>query len=340
MKRFFTLLLLLSSIQLFGQTDTIFYTTELEINVTTTAFKESKDKLLDFIKRNALTIQNQNESGISIYVKINLSKDLYEQLDEKVSSLGYVQSRKVNTVNNNLKVNDINLEISYLKTKRESYTELMKQLDVKSDMFISLWNENKLIEEKIFRKEKDLLPFIQKTQNYNIIITLAEEQTSPQSSAISFVNMPGFEYSYLTISSPKPGISAQSYQGYFLKYLFTKGKSFATVGVYKSTQTQSTNDSTFSELFVIGFGQDFYSRHLGRGSRRFLNLYSGYNAGYMLATGVNTKADIFYVSPTIGLELFKNKFMLIDTKFTYFIPFTENKNLRGYTLNTSINFVF
>ena len=340
MKRFLTYLLLISSIQLFGQVDTIFYTTELNIDVTSIDFKNSKKELLDFMKRNDLSIQNQNESTTSIYLKINLSKDLYEQLDEKASSLGFVLSRKVTTVNNSLKVSDINLEISYLKSKKDSYAELMKQLDVKSDMYISLWNENKVTEEKIFRKEKELLPFIQKTQNYSVTITLSEEQTSPDNSKISFVNMPGFEYSFLTIDSPKPGISSNSYQGDFLKYLFTKGKSFATIGVYKSTQSQSTNDSTFSELFVLGFGQDFYSRHLGRGSRKFFNLYSGYDAGYMLATGVKTKADIFYVSPTIGLEIFKNKFILIDTKFTYLIPFTDNKNLRGYTLNTSVNFVF
>jgi len=186
MKRFLTYLLLISSIQLFGQVDTIFYTTELNIDVTSIDFKNSKKELLDFMKRNDLSIQNQNESTTSIYLKINLSKDLYEQLDEKASSLGFVLSRKVTTVNNSLKVSDINLEISYLKSKKDSYTELMKQLDVKSDMYISLWNENKVTEEKIFRKEKELLPFIQKTQNYSVTITLSEEQTSPDNSKISF----------------------------------------------------------------------------------------------------------------------------------------------------------
>jgi hypothetical protein len=347
MKRLFTCLLIFLSIHLFAQVDTIFYTTELDVDVTTTDFKDSRNKLLDFLKQNQLPIQNQNESRTLISLKIHLSKDLYEQLDEKISSLGYVMSRKVNTLNNSLKVNDINLEITYLKSKKDSYTELMKQLDVKSDMYISLWNENKLTEEKIFKKEKELLPYIQKTHNYTINVTLSEEKTSPENSKISFVNMPGFEYSYLTIESPSASISSKHYQGYFLKYLFTKGKSFATIGAYTSipqssnnNTRQSTTDSLFSELFVIGFGQDFYSRHLGRGSRKFLNLYSGYNAGYMLATGVKTKENIFYISPTIGLEIFKNKYILIDTKFTYLIPFMDNKNLRGYTLNTSINFVF
>jgi hypothetical protein len=339
MKRFFTFLLIFSSIQLFGQVDTVFYTTELDVDVTTIDFNDSKTKLLDFIKQNQLPIQNQDESRTLISLNIHLSKDLYEQLDEKISSLGYVTSRKVNTINNSLKVNDINLEIGYLKSKKDSYYELMKQLDIKSDMYITLWNENKLTEEKIFKKEKELLPYIQKTHIYSINVTLSEEKTSPENSNVSFVNMPGFEYSYLTIGSPSESISSKHYQGYFLKYLFTKGKSFATIGAYTSTQ-QTKKDSLFSELFVIGFGQDFYSRHLGRGSRKFLNLYSGYNAGYMLATGVKTKENIFYVSPTIGLEIFKNKFILIDTKFTYLIPFMDNKNLRGYTLNTSINFVF
>ena len=59
--------------------------------------------------------------------------------------------------------------------------------------------------------------------------------TSPEYTDVSFVNMPGFEFSYLNIESPKQGISSANYQGYFLKYLFTKGKSFGLIGVYRIT---------------------------------------------------------------------------------------------------------
>ena len=42
--------------------------------------------------------------------------------------------------------------------------------------------------------------------------------------------MPGFEYSVFMPENPKAGISATCYNGYMLKYLFTRGKSYVTVG--------------------------------------------------------------------------------------------------------------
>lgn len=71
--------------------------------------------------------------------------------------------------------------------------------------------------------------------------------------------MPGVEYSYLDIEVHTTGLSAEYYQGYFLQYLFNKGKSFAILGVYKNTDIAKTDNMAFSEMFLLGFGQDFYS---------------------------------------------------------------------------------
>ncbi|MBQ6668413.1 MAG: hypothetical protein IJM65_09905 [Bacteroidales bacterium] len=49
---------------------------------------------------------------------------------------------------------------------------------------------------------------------------------------------------------------------------------------------------------------------------------------------------IFYVSPAIGIELFKNNFMLFDTKVNYILPFVKNLNMRGLQFAASLNFVF
>lgn len=340
MKTFFTFVLLFISTQLYAQVDTLFYTTELNIDITAMGFKSSKDKLIDFIKQNKLIIQNQNENNTSITMQVEVSKSIFEQFDEIIPDLGFVTSRKVNTINNITKVNDIKLEINYLKEKKLSYNQLLNKLDDKSEKYITLWNENQITEEKIFKKEKELLPLIKTTHNYEINIRIYEERTSPENSKVSFVNMPGFEYSYLNIETPKSNVSTKNYQGYLVKYLFTKGKTFAVAGAYKSTASSITDSSLFSELFVFGFGQDFYSRHLGRGERKFLNLYSGYTLGLMLATGINSSSCIFYLSPSIGLELFKNKYMLLDSKVTYLIPLSNYNNLRGFTFNTSLNFVF
>ncbi|HTJ50014.1 MAG TPA: hypothetical protein VL443_11205 [Cyclobacteriaceae bacterium] len=341
MKKLIFISLFLAALQVNAQNDTLYFSTELDINILSADFLNSKNKLAEFLRTDGIVIQKQNESKTSVSITANVNKTVYTQFNEQMPLLGFVLSRKVNTVNNNLKVNDIKLEIAFLKSKKKSYTELLSKIDDKSDKYISLWNENKLIEERIFNKERELLPYLQKENNYFINIEIVDEVMSPGSTKVAFVNMPGIEYTHLTIENPKAGVSAKTYQGYSLKYLFTKGKSFAVIGAYKSSSPVASSDTTtFSELFNLGFGQDFYSRHLGRGVKKFFNLYSGYTVGYLLATGKESRKNIFYISPSVGIELFKNKYILVDTKASYFVPFSYNNELRGLSFSASFNFVF
>ena len=159
--------------------------------------------------------------------------------------------------------------------------------------------------------------------------------------------MPGVEYSYYRVEQPKDTVTSPVYQGVFLKYVFTRGKSFATLGAYKSTakpsnaaDTLANSPSAYSEFFAFGFGQDFYSKHLGRGNRKFLNLYTGYTIGGMLLSNDLKNKFSTYVAPSIGLELFKNKYVLIDTKLNYMVPFKDTRHVRGLAFNASFNFVF
>ena len=340
MKFIYSIIFLLFSASVFCQTDTAYFSTEMTVQITAIDYLSSREKLLEFIKTNQLQIQNQDESRKSIFTELNVNKAIFTQFENIVASIGYISSKRVNTINNTTKVEEIKLELKYLKNKKNSYLELLNKIDDKSDKYITIWNENKHIEENIFDKEKELLQYSQKVNFYTISITITEENTTPESTRISFVNMPGFEGSYLKILDPNPAISDKVYKGYFVKYLVTKGKTYITAGAYKAENSKKLSDTTFSELFVFGFGQDFYSRHLGRGTRKFLNLYSGYTVGYMFATGEKSKSNIFHVSPSVGIELFKNKYFLLDTKASYFIPLKYNKELRGLTFSTSLNFVF
>ena len=72
-----------------------------------------------------------------------------------------------------------------------------------------------------------------------------------------------------------------------------------------------------------------------------MNLYSGYYVGGILATGDKSKASMFCIAPSIGIELFKNKYILLDTKVNYLVPLSNNNsNLRGISYNGSFSFVF
>jgi len=51
---------------------------------------------------------------------------------------------------------------------------------------------------------------------------------------------------------------------------------------------------------------------------------------------------MFTLEPHIGVELFKNKYFIIDTRVSYLFPLDKEKikEFRGLTHNLSINFVF
>lgn len=338
--RFISLVLfLLLGSSLLAQYDSSFVTTEVDAVIYAFDFKTAKSNLQNFAHAYAVSILNQDETRTTLNIQMRMDNATYRILDSLMNKLGYSNSKKVNTLSNLSKVNELKLELDYLKSKKESYNQLLSKLNEKDENYITLWNEQQKTGEKIFEKESELLNLNKKENTYTVSIELKDETTSPENTRVSFVNMPGIEYSYLDIESPKTGLSQDYYQGYFLKYLFTKGKSFGTIGVFKNNNVQS--DSTvFSELFLLGFGQDFYSRHLGRGSRKFFNLYSGYTIGGLIATGKTTRQNIFFLSPSIGLELFKNKYFLVDSKVNYFVPLRNNRNLRGLSYNLSFNFVF
>jgi hypothetical protein len=340
MKKIFLSMLVSASTIVSAQTDTLYVSTSVENQIYSFDFPSAKKKVYDFITENNIKIQSQNESKKDLEIKFYLTNEQYKKYDLLISGIGYSTSKKVNTISNLNKVNEINSELLFLKQKKASYIELLNKIDDKSAAYLNLWNEQKTIEGQLFQKELELNNLNKKENKYYVSLDLNDEVLIPESTKVSFVNMPGLEYSFLKIESPTKGISAQSYHGYFLKYLFTKGKTYATVGAYKSNKLDHADTTAFSEMFLLGFGQDFYSRHLGKGSRKFLNLYSGYTAGGILATGATNKTSMFYISPSVGLELFKNKYILIDTKVNYFLPLSNNRYLRGLSYNTSINFVF
>jgi hypothetical protein len=339
MKHITLFVILLFSNLLWAQKE-ISTTTQINVDITAIDLASAKSSLKTFISENNAEIKTQNETKNSINLTLNLNEQQYQKLRVSLPTWGYISSDIINTIDHQEELEEVSLEIEFLKKKKTNYEEVMSQHEMKSAQFESLWREKQNIEDRIFNLEKRRSALQLNQLPYTVDITIEEEMTMPENSKVTFVNMPGVEYSYLKIENPVDTITASAYQGYFIKYLFTRGKSYAGVGAYKSIEKLPGDSTYFSELFVMNFGQDFYSRHLGRGENKFGNLYSGYTLGYMAASNEVKKEDIFYLSPSIGVELFKNKYFLWDTKVNYFIPFSYNRNMRGIGFNTSLNFVF
>jgi len=313
-------------------------TTQVNTQISTLGYELAKQQLQNWLAQHEYHIISQNDNDQQLVVVMQLSEVQFNEWKSWALTLGNLEYQNVETIDNSDEIQQVDLELKFLSSRKAEYEAMMEKTGVQSEGYQALWREKMGIEERIFNLEKRLITLKENTEPFRVHFTLQEEMTSPQEGKVSFVNMPGLEYSFFKLESPNNQFSASSFQGYFLKYLFTKGKSYASIGAYRANDQPT--DTALTELFVFNFGQDFYSRHLGRGNKKFGNLYSGYTVGYMIATNDNKKLDIGYLAPSIGLELFKNKYLLWDVKAQYIVPFTYNRDLRGVSINTSLNFVF
>ena len=304
-------------------------------------FDKVSPKFEQYIEQNALSIAQKSKDYYTVSYSLVMSKTQFAELKAKLDEW------RCETISINETTKFIPQE---KKNRRAEIQQLQSSINERNENLLVAeeqgWRErlqkrNESDLEKIREYESEIRELDSKMGCVWIDIMLMRELTTPnETQKIKFVNMPGFEYSVFMPENPKAGISANCYNGYMLKYLFTRGKSFVTVGAFKAVDVPSSDLQMYSDLFNFSFGQDFYSRHLGRGGRKFLNLYSGYNVGYLACTGAESTLHNFYVSPAIGIELFKNNFMLFDTKVNYILPFVKNLNMRGLQFAASLNFVF
>ncbi len=316
--------------------------TEWIYEVYSADFNPVRKKFETWLNSKNYTIIKQDETKTSHTFHFTIPKKDAKYVDSVIASMGYVSSKELHSFNQDNQKTEANLQLEYLLKTKDEYEKMQQKIDsVKSAKYYEHWERTRRIDSQIYAVKRKIKMLESVDSTYTIKAVIRDETTSPSYTRINFVHMPGVEYTYLMVEQPKQGLSHEVYQGMNLKYLFTRGKSFFELGAYKANKDSIKTDSlAYEELFMFEFGQDFYSRHFGRGTNKFFNLYIGYKTG--LAVGsTDTKTDwIPTVSPNIGVELFKNKYICIDTRANYFLPLIENRNLRGWAFSGAFNFVF
>ena len=314
---------------------------DASVETYTPNFEKVSPTFEQFLEQNSLSIERKTKNYYEVRYTLVMSKAQFAEFKNKLNewncqTITLSETTRYIPQEKNAKKTKINDLQTKINDRNESM--LSADFEARRDLLQDRIAEDKA---KIRECENEIRELDSKNGTVVLGITLMREPTTPsETQKIKFVNMPGFEYSIFVPENPKTGISAECYNGYMLKYLFTKGKSYVTVGAFKAVDVPQNDSLMYSDIFNFSFGQDFYSRHLGRGGRKFLNLYSGYNVGYLGYTGEKSSLKNVYVSPAIGIEVFKNNFMLFDTKMTYILPFSENLNLRGLQFAAALNFVF
>jgi hypothetical protein len=288
-------------------------------------------------------VESRSETRNSLYLTLTLSEADFAKLKALLPKLGYVGRSDMKTVDNADQLERDSMELAFLREKRLAYEKRLAAPDTSKDHTAAdnLWEAIHGLDRSIFAMQKAIANLSNTRGGILVRLRVEEENTSPSGTRLSFVNMPGVEYGLLRIENPEQGFSAEIYQGASIKYLFTRGKSFGMIGVYHAFDDGAGADTAaVSELFFLSLGQDFYSRHFGRGANRFLNLYTGYTAGGAFLSGDAFSRWTWHLNPYLGLELFKNKNILIDNKIGYFIPLRYTRKLRGLSYGASFNFAF
>lgn len=333
------ILVILLSGSLSGQSSDAFLT-DVNITVYSPDFEKSKTRANAFIKKEAAQINSLTEKEDRLTAVFFLKKADYRSLSDLIPDLGYLQEKVIKTNNYENKIRQIKAEIDYLKKQKKAYQAETESMPEKNNRYYDYWNEIRNFEKRIFQLERDLNGYRQ-DQLYRINLNVYDDQVDLTDRSVNWVNMPGGAFDLLRIETPSAGVTARQYMGYSLKYMITQGKSHFTLGALKDYSGENTADSAlFKEFFHFGFGQDFYTKHFGRGKRTWFNLYTGYNTGGLFATADNRKTMLPYIKAFFGLELFKNRYFLIDNKVGYFVPFKYNRNMRGLEYSFSFNFVF
>ncbi len=315
------------------------------ITVYVSKFQQSVDAVNLFIALNDGVVKRTNYNDRNFTCNFTLPLNKISALDSLVGKLGFIISNSFNSENTSETIRNLERRNQNLRFENEQYSKQLK------DPGLADYNINDLKRRISNNIQTIVTNEIQINQLRddssekvcNVELQLYDEPSTPSNSRISFVNMPGVEYGFLAIENPKAGVSAKFYQGASVKYMFTKGKSYFNLGVYKSVGANKTDSSLISELFIINFGQDFYPRNFGRGKRRFFNLYTGYQVGGFIATQNNDKSSkfIYNANLSLGLEFVKTKHVLIDNKVSYFLPLNElNRHMRGLLYQASFNFIF
>jgi len=340
-----TILLFLLSITAFSQS--VVETADLRVVVDD--IKVADQQFRDLLGQSAARIDNLNNNFQSQFISANITcgKTDFEKLLNGLLLLGYAENYKRNVVDTDDEISDLLIEKNFNEKQLADVIKEIAGIDKDSyrTIYDSFYQKKTSLESEIFRLDKQLNNLKKQVKDYSIKLEIAQKKMynyEDQSSGFfQFVNMPGVEGMYLKVENPEKGLSAKTYYGPMVKYLFTKGKSYAFFGALKAN---STSDSTeVNDIFYYGIGHDFYPRYLGDGRGTYFNLYSGLAYGGMLTYSENkSKYHLFFVTPHIGLELFKSTNILFDIKAGYLIPLEEkyHYNFRGLTLNSSLNFVF
>jgi hypothetical protein len=320
------------------------YGTQKHLTVAVTRFAEAKAAVAGFIRRRAVRVQKQEETPEHLIAEFALRTSDLVPLDSLTASLGYVLESDLHSQDLGGRTGELRADEKRMEAQVSTMEQQAARATGTPEERSSLRRDQERAADRLTEIRQQLATIEGHAGQAYVTLRLFDEVSFPTGNRrVSFVNMPGVEYAYLRLDNPKVGLTSPAYQGYALKYLVTRGKSYFNLGFYRPVSGNTGEADFINELFVMNFGQDFYPRNFGRGRRRYFNLYTCYQVGGFILNRNSDKGNEFIpnLNLGLGLEIMKTRHVLIDTKASYFVPLNDrSRDLRGVLGQAAFNFVF
>lgn len=261
-----------------------------------------------------------------------------------IENLGLTDLKEIKSINFTATLESNKFDLDHFRNQKEIYGRELSSVDKNAESYNELFAKERDLDERIYGKEKEIRDLTTQTRYSVLSVKLSERKIQDLDSRDDFgvfINMPGAETKLFVLeNSDDPSLSS-AYVGGSLRYMFTKGRAYALIGVMKPIE-KGGDDDAVNDIVTYSFGKDFYPRYFGQGRNTFSNPFSGLEIGGLILTSKNDIQHMAFLEPHIGVEIFKNKYVIIDTRIGYVFPLDEEfiKSRRGFTQNFSINFVF
>ena len=343
-KQIFLILIILNSTFLYAQDLSLNKNAELNILVNDIgiADRELNKIIVNYkLKIGNTDINNSKQtSNYELYSK----KENFINVIKDIEKIGVVDLKNIESFNYENSINSHKFDLNYLLDQKEIISKETSSTDRKSELYKELFSKERELDKQIYEKNREILDLEEKI-NFSVITLKLYEKTvqdlDTTDNFFIFVNMPGIETKYFHLENKDTPNIKNDYFGGSLRYMFTKGRAYFLIGIMKPLEEDNSSNAV-NDIVTYSFGKDFYPRYFGQGKRTFFNPFSGFEIGGIILTSDELIEHIFMLEPHLGMEIFKNQYVIIDTRIGYNFPLDEKKikSHRGFTHNLSVNIVF
>jgi len=321
---------------------------QLDLKIWTTGISEASKKVDEVLKESGARIESLRLDSVerTLEARFLVPDGQIEVVRSLLAAVGSVYMNDLTVQGDSSKartaIRQLRQEQDFKRAQQALHAQELAKLDrtEEPEAWETLWNATRRLEVDTFQISRQIVEREGDMRRNLVKLRVSEPRSSDiEEGWFRFVNMPGGEYLWFTPGTGGPRI-AENYRGPAFRYLFTKGKSYLTVGVLESNpEVASFDSSRISEILLVSLGTDFYPRHFGQGRRTWFNLYSGAQLGGMLLSDASDSRLVWMAAPHAGMEVWKGARGLVDLKAAYYLPLSEtwNRTLRGWSFSAGAN---